>query len=66
MRPTSRCGGSSPRPPAAPLLDVGAGTGRVALDLARRGHAVVAIDSDPDLVARSPPAPVPRISQSAR
>ncbi len=32
-----------------PVLDVGAGTGRVALDLASRGHAVVAIDADPEL-----------------
>jgi SAM-dependent methyltransferase len=30
----------------SPILDVGAGTGRVALDLARRGHEVVAIDRD--------------------
>ncbi len=28
----------------SPVLDVGAGTGRVALDLARRGHEVVALD----------------------
>jgi SAM-dependent methyltransferase len=34
-----------------PILDVGAGTGRVALDLARRGHEVVALDRDPDLLA---------------
>ena len=34
-----------------PVLDLGAGTGRVALDLAARGHEVVAVDSDPDLVA---------------
>jgi SAM-dependent methyltransferase len=34
-----------------PILDIGAGTGRVALDLARRGHAVVALDRDPDLLA---------------
>ena len=34
-----------------PVLDVGAGTGRVTLDLARRGHQVTALDSDPDLVA---------------
>ncbi len=34
-----------------PILDVGAGTGRVALDLAARGHEVVAVDSEPDLVA---------------
>ena len=33
-----------------PVLDIGAGTGRVALDLARRGYEVTAIDSDPDLV----------------
>jgi SAM-dependent methyltransferase len=33
-----------------PLLDIGAGTGRVALDLARRGHDVTALDSDPELV----------------
>jgi SAM-dependent methyltransferase len=32
------------------VLDVGAGTGRVALDLAARGHDVVAIDADPELV----------------
>jgi SAM-dependent methyltransferase len=29
-----------------PILDVGAGTGRVTLDLARRGHEVVALDVD--------------------
>jgi SAM-dependent methyltransferase len=34
-----------------PLLDVGAGTGRVALDLARRGHRVTALDNDADLLA---------------
>ena len=33
-----------------PVLDIGAGTGRVALDLARRGHEVTALDADPDLV----------------
>jgi SAM-dependent methyltransferase len=34
-----------------PILDVGAGTGRVALDLARHGHRVTALDNDPVLVA---------------
>jgi SAM-dependent methyltransferase len=34
-----------------PVLDVGAGTGRVTLDLARRGHEVVALDVDADLLA---------------
>jgi SAM-dependent methyltransferase len=33
-----------------PVLDIGCGTGRVALDLAQRGHDVVAVDSDPELV----------------
>jgi SAM-dependent methyltransferase len=33
------------------VLDVGAGTGRVALDLAGRGHEVVALDQDADLLA---------------
>ena len=36
-----------------PILDVGAGTGRVALDLARHGHEVVALDSDPDAARRA-------------
>ena len=50
-RPTCRCGASSPRAEAGPVLDVGAGTGRVALDLARAGHAVTALDRDPVLLA---------------
>lgn len=33
------------------VLDLGCGTGRVALDLAERGHDVTAVDSDPALVA---------------
>ena len=33
-----------------PVLDVGAGTGRVALDLAARGHEVVAVDLEAELV----------------
>jgi hypothetical protein len=38
-------------PGAAPILEVGAGTGRVALDLARRGHRVSALDINPELLA---------------
>lgn len=36
---------------AQPLLDVGAGSGRVALELAARGHLVTALDLDAELLA---------------
>jgi SAM-dependent methyltransferase len=38
-----RCGG--------PVLELGCGTGRVALHLARRGHQVIGLDRDPELLA---------------
>lgn len=38
-----RCGG--------PVLELGCGTGRVALHLARRGHEVIGLDTDPELLA---------------
>jgi SAM-dependent methyltransferase len=34
-----------------PVLDIGAGSGRVALALARAGHTVIAVDHDPALLA---------------
>jgi SAM-dependent methyltransferase len=34
-----------------PVLDVGAGTGRIALDLARQGHSVTALDNDGELLS---------------
>jgi SAM-dependent methyltransferase len=34
-----------------PILDLGAGAGRVAADLAARGHEVVALDADAELLA---------------
>jgi SAM-dependent methyltransferase len=34
-----------------PVLELGAGTGRVALDLAEAGHEVTALDSEPTLLA---------------
>ncbi len=37
--------------PAAQILDVGAGTGRVSLDLARAGHSVTGLDRDQELLA---------------
>jgi SAM-dependent methyltransferase len=53
-----------------PLLDVGAGTGRVSLDLARRGHAVVALDRDPGLLQalreRAAGLPVDAVEGDAR
>jgi SAM-dependent methyltransferase len=36
--------------PPAWILDIGAGTGRVTLDLARAGHSVTALDLDPELL----------------
>ena len=38
-----RCGGT--------VLELGCGTGRVALHLARRGHEVIGLDRDPELLA---------------
>lgn len=35
----------------SPVLEVGAGCGRVSIELARHGHDVVALDSDPELLA---------------
>ena len=53
-----------------PILDVGAGTGRVALDLARRGHEVVALDLDAELLEalreRADGVPVETVCADAR
>jgi SAM-dependent methyltransferase len=55
-----------------PVLDVGAGTGRVALDLAARGHEVTAVDLEPELVAacaeraRARSLPVTALAADAR
>lgn len=38
------------REAAGPVLDLGCGTGRVALDLAAHGHEVTGVDADPGLV----------------
>lgn len=53
-----------------PVLDVGAGTGRVALDLARAGHRVTAVDHDGELVdvlrERARELPVEAVQADAR
>jgi SAM-dependent methyltransferase len=57
---------------AQPLLDVGAGTGRVALALAGRGHRVTALDLDAELLATlreravAAPTPVETVCADAR
>ena len=53
-----------------PVLDVGAGTGRVALDLARRGFRIVALDRDSALLSelgrRAVDLPVRTVCADAR
>jgi len=53
-----------------PVLDLGAGTGRVALDLARRGHDVTALDVDGALLGalreRAEGLPVTTVRGDAR
>ena len=40
-------------PPPVAVLDAGCGTGRVAIELARRGYATVGVDVDPALLDRA-------------
>ncbi len=53
-----------------PVLDVGAGAGRVTLDLAQAGHRVMALDLDPDLLGalqgRAGDLPVETVCVDAR
>jgi SAM-dependent methyltransferase len=53
-----------------PILDVGAGSGRVALELAGDGHHVTALDFDPDLLSalrdRSGGLPLQTVRADAR
>lgn len=53
-----------------PVLELGCGTGRVALHLACRGHEVIGLDSDPELIAalreRAEGLPVEAVAADAR
>ncbi len=52
-----------------PILEVGAGTGRVAIDLASRGHQVTALDHDPGLLdelQRRAPGVAARLADARR
>jgi SAM-dependent methyltransferase len=49
--PLWRALAADPALPGGPVLDLGAGTGRVALDLAAHGHEVHALDVDAGLLA---------------
>jgi SAM-dependent methyltransferase len=52
LRLWRRLAGKAARPERpCDVLDLGCGTGRIALDLAGRGHRVTGVDSDPRLVA---------------
>jgi SAM-dependent methyltransferase len=48
--PAGRAGAAGAGARAGAVLDIGAGTGRVALDLAGRGHLVTALDLDQELL----------------
>jgi SAM-dependent methyltransferase len=52
------------------VLDIGAGSGRVTLDLARRGHTMTALDLDPELLGvlemRASGLPVQTVCADAR
>lgn len=54
----------------SPVVDIGAGTGRVALELARAGHEVIAVDLDPVLLsaldATRGPLPITTVAADAR
>ncbi|MDO5726827.1 MAG: methyltransferase domain-containing protein [Bowdeniella nasicola] len=45
------CDAIAPR--AARIIDAGCGPGRTAIELARRGHAVIGLDIDPQLIAEA-------------
>jgi SAM-dependent methyltransferase len=53
-----------------PVVDIGAGTGRVTLDLARQGSRVIAVDREPELLAalrdRAGDLPVETVAADAR
>jgi SAM-dependent methyltransferase len=55
---------------SGPVLELGCGTGRVALHLARRGHEVIGLDSEPELLSaleeRGADLPLEAVTADAR
>jgi SAM-dependent methyltransferase len=53
-------------PPASPVLEVGCGTGALAIHLAQAGHSVLGLDISPTAITRAkdaaPPALAPRLA----
>ena len=52
--------------PEAAVVDVGCGTGTLAIALAADGAQVIGVDGDPEVLALATPSPVPRRSSGAR
>ena len=50
---TSRSTCSPARAPTGPIVELGAGSGRIAVELARHGHRVVALDASPAMLAQA-------------
>ena len=50
---TSRSTSWPARAPTGPVIELGAGSGRIAVELARHGHRVIALDAAPAMLAQA-------------